>query len=129
VDARDREGNALDPYAVSVRVQEKQVIEDLYPYPNPMSEHTTFAFRVKGGRNETLRNFRLRIYTLSGQLVRELDATDLKHPLRVGWNQLPWNGRDADGDRVATGVYLYRVRVRGDAGTFTGDVEKVAVIR
>jgi len=26
-------------------------------------------------------------------------------------------------------VYLYRVSVEGDEGTFTGDVEKVSVIR
>jgi hypothetical protein len=30
---------------------------------------------------------------------------------------------------VATGVYLYRVRVEGDDQTFRGDVEKVTVIR
>jgi hypothetical protein len=48
---------------------------------------------------------------------------------RVGWNTLRWNGRDADGDRVATGVYLYRVHVTGESGTFDGDIEKIAVIR
>jgi hypothetical protein len=128
-EATDAKGNEMEPYQASFRVQKNQVIKDVYPYPNPMSSHTTFAFRVEGGRNDMLQNFSLRIYTLSGRLVRELGSMDLESPLRVGWNTLTWNGRDEDGDRVASGVYLYRVRVEGENGTFRGDVEKIAVIR
>jgi hypothetical protein len=129
VEATDAKNNAIEPYQTSFRVQQRQVIQDVYPYPNPMSAHTTFAFRVKGGRDEMLRDFSLRLYTLSGRLIRELDRTDLQAPLSVGWNTVRWNGRDADGDRVATGIYLYRVRIEGSDQTFRGDVEKVTVIR
>jgi hypothetical protein len=130
VEATDTQGNSVEPpFQGSFRVQQDQVIKDVYPYPNPMSTHTTFAFRVEGGQNEMLQNFRLRIYTLAGRLVRELDETNLDSPLSVGWNTLTWNGRDEDGDRVATGVYLYRVRIEGDEQTFRGDIEKVTVIR
>ena len=129
VEAEDARGNQVEPYQGSFRVQQKQVIDDVYPYPNPMRSHTTFAFRVKGGQNEALGDFTLRIYTLSGRLVRQFDERSLDAPLRVGWNTLRWNGRDQDGDRVATGVYLYRVRIEGDDQTFRGDVEKISVIR
>jgi hypothetical protein len=131
VEAQDQSGNMLpDPYQVHFRVQQEQVIRDLYPYPNPMNTHTTFAFRVEGG-TEQPDGFRLRIYTLSGRLVRAFSSSDVNNGggVRVGWNMLRWDGRDADGDRVATGVYLYRVAVRGEGGTFEGDVEKIAVIR
>jgi len=131
VEAEDPRGNMLpDPYQVHFRVQQEQVVRDLYPYPNPMNTHTTFAFRVEGGTQQP-EDFRLRIYTLSGRLIRAFRASDVNDGggLRVGWNTLRWDGRDADGDRVATGVYLYRVVVRGENGTFEGDVEKVAVIR
>jgi hypothetical protein len=129
IEAQDAQGNEMEPYQASFRVQQDQVIRAVYPYPNPMSTHTTFAFRVEGGRDEMLRDFELRIYTLSGRLVRELTRADLEQPLSVGWNTVRWNGRDADGDRVATGVYLYRVRVEGTDQTFRGDIEKVTVIR
>ncbi len=129
VEGRDAEGNEVEPYEGSFRTKSDQVIRDVYPYPNPMSSHTTFAFRIEGGRNEMLHDFALRIYTLSGRLVRTFDEADLETPLGVGWNTLRWNGRDEDGDRVATGVYLYRVRVKGDDQTFRGNVEKVTVIR
>jgi len=130
VEGTDGSGNEIEPYEVSFRVQSEQVIRDVYPYPNPMNTRTTFAFRVEGGQTETLRDFRLRIYTVAGRLIREFSERDLETgSLRVGWNMLPWDGRDEDGDRVATGVYLYRVSVQGNEGTFTGDVEKVSVIR
>jgi|GEM_PF-938630 len=129
VEAEDARGNQVEPYQGSFRVQQEQVIRDVYPYPNPMNTHTTFAFRVEGGQNKALGDFALRIYTLSGRLVRELDEADLDAPLRVGWNTMRWNGRDADGDRVATGVYLYRVRIEGADNTFRGDIEKISVIR
>ena len=129
IEAQDNRGNEIEPYQASFRVQKKQVIRDVYPYPNPMSTQTTFAFRIEGGRDELLRDFALRIYTLSGRLIREFNRTDLDNPLGVGWNTVTWNGRDADGDRVATGVYLYRVRVKSENETFRGDVEKVTVIR
>jgi len=130
IEGRDASDNEIEPYEVSFRVETEQRIRDVYPYPNPMSTQTTFAFRVEGGQTEDLENFRLRIYTVAGRLIREFGARDLQTGrLRVGWNLLPWDGRDEDGDRVATGVYLYRVSVQGSDGTFTGDVEKVAVIR
>jgi hypothetical protein len=131
VEAEDARGNRLsDPYQVHFRVQQDQVVRDLYPYPNPMNTHTTFAFRVEGGTQQP-EDFRLRIYTLSGRLIRAFRAADVNGGggLRVGWNTLRWNGRDQDGDRVATGVYLYRVVVRGENDTFEGDIEKIAVIR
>ena len=129
VEAEDARGNSVEPYQGSFRVQQEQVIRDVYPYPNPMNTHTTFAFRVEGGANERLGDFSLRIYTLSGRLVRELEERHLDAPLRVGWNAVRWNGRDQDGDRVATGVYLYRVRIEGAETTFRGDIEKISVIR
>lgn len=131
VEAEDARGNRLAaPYQVHFRVQQEQVVRDLYPYPNPMNTHTTFAFRVEGGTQQP-EDFRLRIYTLSGRLIRAFRAADVNGGggLRVGWNTLRWNGRDQDGDRVATGVYLYRVVVRGENDTFEGDIEKIAVIR
>jgi hypothetical protein len=129
VEASDQQGNEVKPYQGSFRVQQEQVIRDVYPYPNPMNTQTTFAFRVEGGRDEALQDFTLRIYTLSGRLVRQLEKRHLDNPLSVGWNTLSWNGRDEDGERVGTGVYLYRVRIEGSETTFRGDVEKISVIR
>jgi hypothetical protein len=81
--------------------------------------------------------------------VREFDliedpSTLEAGALKIGWNKIRWDGRDEDGDVVATGVYLYRVFAsaqdesihsgEGCAGdrscrTASAPVEKLVVIR
>ena len=52
--------------------------------------------------------------------------------LRVGWNKVVWDGRDADGDQVATGVYLYKVYLKVDGESIEvneSPVEKIVVFQ
>jgi hypothetical protein len=51
-------------------------------------------------------NVLLRIYTVSGRLVRTLEALG-----GLGQVQIPWDGRDDEGGVLANGVYLFRVHV------------------
>lgn len=136
----DPAGNEADqsPYQVHFRVQSEFEIESLYPYPNPMHTFTTFAFRLRGDTAAEADDFRIRIYTLSGRLIQEFDLIEdpssLEIPsLRIGWNKLQWDGRDADGDLIAPGVYLYKVFLSADGqqidvNNSTG-VEKLVVLR
>ncbi|NNE46741.1 MAG: hypothetical protein HKN37_08780, partial [Rhodothermales bacterium] len=151
VEAFDATGNPAsdNPYQVHFRTQTFVEVERVYPYPNPMSSSTVFAFRLLGADAFSIDDFRLRIYTINGQLVREFDliedpSTLESGALKVGWNKIRWDGRDEDGDLVATGVYLYRVFAsaqdesihsgEGCAGdrscrTASAPVEKLVVIR
>jgi hypothetical protein len=139
VSVQDGSGNeaADSPYQVHFRTQSELAVEGLYPYPNPMSTRTTFAFRLLGSDAGRVRDFRLRLYTLNGRLIREFDLVHDPSPLeggalRIGWNKLSWDGRDADGELVATGVYLYKVFARGGGQALpvnSDRVEKVVVIR
>ena len=47
------------------------------------------------------------IYNLLGQLVRQVWSG----PLSAGEHRLTWDGRDELGQPVASGAYLYQVRV------------------
>jgi len=140
VEVEDARGNEPEQvYRAKVQVRTEVAVKDLYPYPNPMSTHTTFMFRLKGSTPAAITECRMRIYTLSGQLVQEMDLLEnprLVNPdegggLRPGWNRVPWDGRDADGDRMATGVYLYKVHMEGDGDLDVNDggPEKIAIIR
>jgi hypothetical protein len=62
----------------------------------------------------------LKVYNLSGQLVRTLASGEEK----AGYKQATWDGRSESGARVASGVYFYRL----EAGSFTA-TKKVVVIR
>jgi subtilisin family serine protease len=62
----------------------------------------------------------LKVYNLSGQLVRTLASGKEK----AGYKHVTWDGRSEDGSRVASGVYFYRL----EAGSFTA-TRKIVVIR
>lgn len=51
-------------------------------------------------------NVLLRIYTISGRLIRTLKAFD-----GLGQVQIPWDGYDAEGYALALGTYIYQVHV------------------
>jgi hypothetical protein len=119
-------------------VQSAFEIESMYPYPNPMHTFTTFAFRLRGADALLADEFRMRIYTVTGRLIREFDLIDdpalLEIPgLRIGWNKLRWDGRDADGDLVAPGVYLYKVFLKAEGQSMEvnndASIEKLVVLR
>jgi len=73
-------------------------------YPNPFNPQTQIAYSLpEAGR------VRLIIYNLLGQTVRTLvDETQA-----AGRHSVRWDGRDDEGRRLASGVYLYRLKANG----------------
>lgn len=118
VDSRDISGNRSGEiaYEVSFEVITESLISNVVPYPNPFSDQTHFVYTLTG--EEAPLDYVLTIMTVSGRVVRQLTAADLG-PLRVGRNQtdFAWDGTDAFGDKLANGVYLYRMEVRDAEGT------------
>ncbi|MGH7599507.1 MAG: type IX secretion system sortase PorU, partial [bacterium] len=78
------------------------VKETVMNYPNPFRNRTTFTFVMGLGPGDA--EVRIKIFTLSGRLIRTLDDMG-----RNGFNQIEWDGRDEDGDELANGVYLYKI--------------------
>ena len=72
-------------------------------YPNPFNPTTTIPLAVPAGA----RNVDLTIYNVLGQPMRQV----WNGPLAAGEHRLAWDGRDAQGQSVAAGVYLYRLQV------------------
>ena len=72
-------------------------------YPNPFNPATTIPLVVPAGA----RNVDLTIYNVLGQPLRQVWTG----PLSAGEHELTWDGRDAQGQPVATGVYVYRLQV------------------
>jgi hypothetical protein len=69
--------------------------------PNPFSPKTTISFTVPTGDVRT----RIRVFDASGRAVTTL----LDDALPAGDHTIDWNGHDARGQRVAGGVYFYRL--------------------
>ena len=72
-------------------------------YPNPFNPATTIPLSVPDGAESV----DVAIYNLLGQLVRQVWSG----PLAAGEHRLTWDGRDGQGQPVASGAYLYQLRV------------------
>ena len=73
-------------------------------YPNPFNQRTVIRYHVPE-RNV----IQLRVYNISGQLVRTLVSEEKA----AGCYSVQWDGRDSSGKAVASGVYLYRLEAEG----------------
>jgi len=112
---------------ITFRVAESSglVLSDVVNYPNPFSDQTSFTFQAQTLSDAALTEVEIKIYTVSGRLIRTIDNLYLQQP---GFNHYSWDGRDADGDEIANGVYLYKIILReGDESRQV--IEKMVKLR
>ncbi len=115
--ARDESGNlsGSNDYRISFEVITKSSITHVFNYPNPFTTSTRFVFTLTGSEIPTY--FKIQIINISGKVVREITQDELG-PMHIGRNisEFAWDGKDEFGDRLAKGVYLYRVitKINGD---------------
>lgn len=100
-------------YLVTFEIETKASISRLMNYPNPFTTSTRFVFTLTGTRLPDY--LQIQIMTITGKVVKEIDLSELG-PIRIGNNitDYAWDGTDEFGDRLANGVYLYRVRTNLD---------------
>jgi hypothetical protein len=78
-----------------------------FAQPNPFRSGTTIRYTIPHeGKVE------IAVFDVSGRLIRNL----VNSTMPAGDHQAHWDGRDHSGNRIAAGVYLYRLRY--------GDVEE-----
>ncbi len=110
VTGKDVAGNKAGAveYRVQFSVINKPMISNLLNYPNPFTTSTAFVFTLTG--SELPQNMRIQILTISGKVVREITKDELG-PIHIGRNitEFKWDGTDMYGQKLANGVYLYRV--------------------
>ena len=82
-------------------------IERVVNYPNPFTSQTRFWFE-HNAPGQPLR-VSVEVMTLTGRVVRTLRSDIVSEGTFC--RELSWDGRDDQGDRLARGVYLYRLRV------------------
>jgi hypothetical protein len=85
-------------------------------YPNPFNPATNLKFVLN--RDELTQ---LNIYNIRGELVTSL----VNDRLPMGSYTLPWDGRDATGQTVASGQYFARLRI----GAEVTQVRKLSLVK
>ncbi|HAP34605.1 MAG TPA: hypothetical protein DCQ28_01180, partial [Bacteroidetes bacterium] len=105
ISANDIAGNNSDTILIYVNVANEFRILDIFNLPNPFNSFTHFTFNLAGPT--TPDEVVVKIYTVAGRLIQEISTMG-----NIGFNKIPWDGRDKDGDQIGNGVYLYKVIVK-----------------
>jgi len=111
------------PYTYSIQLEEDGSdaplsLSTVLNFPNPFSDST--VFNVNASRSADIE---LTIYDQRGYQVKAFSGTS-------GTSiQIPWDGRDEDGQPVANGVYFYRVKATDSDGNTVWKSGKCAVLR
>ena len=74
-------------------------------YPNPFNPVTRIQYSVSSNQIQPIHTT-LRIYNVLGQLVKTL----VNEPQEAGTYEVIWDGRDENGNEVASGIYFYRLQ-------------------
>jgi flagellar hook assembly protein FlgD len=110
VQGKDVSGNrsGSNEYKISFEIVTKSTITEVLNYPNPFSTSTRFVFTLTGSEIPTY--FKIQILSISGKVVREIDLSELGS-IHIGRNitEYAWDGTDSFGDKLANGVYFYKV--------------------
>jgi hypothetical protein len=77
-------------------------------YPNPFNPNTVIVYYLPDVGYQPA-EVELTIYSVLGRVVRTL-VKARQHP---GEHRVVWDGKDDQGNDVASGIYLYRLRVSG----------------
>jgi flagellar hook assembly protein FlgD len=94
-------------------------------YPNPFTTRTEFFF--EHNRPCTSLDVQVQVFTVSGRLVKTLNRQLACEGYRT--EGLPWDGRDDNGDKLARGVYVYRLNVSTAEGERAEKFEKLVILR
>lgn len=106
--AWDVANNSAEGYTEFIVAESQSVaLEQVLNYPNPFTTNTQFMF--EHNLPGQLLDVQVRIFTVSGKLVKSLNATDVVSDGNSVRN-INWDGKDDFGADIARGVYLYKVK-------------------
>ncbi len=109
---------------------ESEALRRIYNYPNPFNDNTCFQFEHNFVNQDI--DIRVEVYTVKGQLVKTIQKS--VKPSGALSRDLKWDGRDEFGDPLASGIYVYRVKVNnidrsGVFQTTHSDLQKLVILR
>jgi hypothetical protein len=96
-------------------IERRFKIEKILVYPNPSFDQINFVAEI--GTDEV--DVSLLIYNIAGELVRSLSQTERPKPNEekgVFLSVFKWDGRNKEGVKVGSGIYLYLMEVTNQQG-------------
>jgi hypothetical protein len=110
---------------ITTSVSGSQAVPQAYAlgqnYPNPFNPSTRISFSLPQTGAVTLK-----VFNLLGQELTTL----VNGPMTAGTHETLWDGRDAAGRALASGVYFYRIEVKGpDGGAAYSAMRKMVLLK
>jgi len=116
---------------VEIVATEDLELSGVMNYPNPVRNGhnlTTFQYCL----NNSVEQVKISIFTESGRKIKSFDLVSSQYT-GVDCNYVDWNLKDADGDDLANGIYLYKISAEGrDANGHkmkADEVKKLVILR
>jgi len=100
-------------------------IAQLGNYPNPFSNSTHFVFEHNHPFEQL--DVQIEIYNISGALVKNIKDDITTTDSRTV--DITWDGTDNGGNRLASGVYVYRLNISTDKGYRSSAYQKLVIVR
>lgn len=97
-------------------------VSNIYNYPNPFSSNTAFTFQHNYPADI---NVNIKVYTVAGRLIKQIEQKNIPDKFVV----INWDGKDADGETLGNGIYIYKLIVESADGTTISNTGKLAVLK
>ena len=118
--ATDTSENTFESQIYGFHLEEAVSITHLLNVPNPIRTNTVFTYNLAQAPDQVT----VKIYTVSGRLIRTIEDASA----RRGYNETNWDARDENGERLANGVYFYKVIVKTGAHKIE-KIGRLAILR
>ncbi|MBS1647861.1 MAG: type IX secretion system sortase PorU [Bacteroidetes bacterium] len=121
-DVLDNASTATTDFVVAQNAQ--VALTHVLNYPNPFTTSTNFFIEHNQACSNL--NVEIQIYTISGKVVKTILQNVENEGFRTAG--IHWDGRDDFGDKLARGVYIYKVIVKNSEGNQAYQIEKLVIL-
>jgi len=104
--------------------KDKGAISEVYTYPNPFSDFTTFVIQHNLSKQEL--DVTIQIFNNAGSLVKTIDRKIVPEGNRT---EIQWDGRATNGFGMGNGIYFYRIQIKSATGVSATAYEKLVLLR
>lgn len=113
---------SLDFLVVS---SEDLVISNLFNYPNPVSDKTSFVFEHNQSNKEL--TVEIEVFDINGRLLKTLNAVVKSDTYKS--EPIEWDARTDAGGKIGRGMYVYRLKATSESNQVKMESSKLVFVR
>ena len=109
----------------TVTSQKQLALAHVLNYPNPFTTHTTFFF--EHNMPDQLLDVHITVFTITGKSVKTIRQQVVTDGY-ISRDDISWDGTDDFGDKLARGVYIYKITIKNNTGLSQSKIEKLVIL-